>query len=128
MGRHADCEIVVEDPNNSISRRQLCISQTPTGGLRLKVIGKAATWVGEERIEQGHEWPLVPGDVLSLGARHPEPGSEAFRLAEAVPASQDPATQTSAVAEPTSESFETVAVWQRDDEALAPRDLGRVQK
>ena len=81
LGRSAACDLRVDDTRVSSEHASLGW----TGAVwEVRDLGsKNGTFVGERRLAAGERIPLVPGDMLALGA--PRPPAPAFVLADAAP-------------------------------------------
>ncbi|WP_437752164.1 FHA domain-containing protein [Sorangium sp. So ce1389] len=79
IGRSAACDLRVEDPRVSSEHASLGW----TGAIwEVRDLGsKNGTFVGERRLAAGERIPLLPGDLLTLGA--PRPPATAFVRADA---------------------------------------------
>ena len=94
LGRSAACDLRVEDPRVSSEHASLGW----TGAVwEVRDLGsKNGTFVGERRLAAGERIPLLPGDMLALGA--PRPPAPAFVLADGEhPAASARHTQTGVV-------------------------------
>ncbi|MEO5730054.1 MAG: FHA domain-containing protein, partial [Byssovorax sp.] len=81
LGRSASCDLRVDDPRVSSEHASLGW----TGAIwEVRDLGsKNGTFVGERRLAAGERIPLLPGDMLALGA--PRPPAPAFVLADGAP-------------------------------------------
>ena len=78
LGRSAACDLRVEDP--SVSSEHASLGWTGAGWEVRDLGSKNGTFVGERRVAAGERIPLLPGDLLTLGA--PRPPATAFVLAD----------------------------------------------
>jgi FHA domain len=81
LGRSASCDLRVDDAR--VSSEHASLGWTGAGWAVRDLGSKNGTFVGERRIAVGERIPLLPGDVLTLGA--PRPPAPAFVLADGGP-------------------------------------------
>ncbi|WP_437683958.1 FHA domain-containing protein [Sorangium sp. So ce131] len=94
IGRSAACDLRVEDPR--VSSEHAGLGWTGAGWEVRDLGSKNGTFVGERRLAVGERTPLLPGDLLTLGA--PRPPATAFVLADAeAPAASARQAQTGVV-------------------------------
>lgn len=81
LGRSAACDLRVEDAR--VSSEHASLGWTGSAWEVRDLGSKNGTFVGERRLAPGERTPLLPGDLLTLGA--PRPPAIAFVLADAEP-------------------------------------------
>lgn len=78
IGRSAACDLRVDDPR--VSGEHASLGWTGTVWEVRDLGSKNGTFVGERRLAAGERVPLLPGDMLTLGA--PRPPAPAFVLTD----------------------------------------------
>lgn len=81
LGRSAACDLRVDDPR--VSSEHASLGWTGAAWEVRDLGSKNGTFVGERRLAAGERIPLLPGEMLALGA--PRPPAPAFVLADAAP-------------------------------------------
>ncbi|MFT3769746.1 MAG: FHA domain-containing protein [Minicystis sp.] len=81
LGRSAACDLRVEDAR--VSSEHASLGWTGATWEVRDLGSKNGTFVGERRLAAGERIPLLPGDMIALGA--PRPPAPAFVLADAAP-------------------------------------------
>ncbi len=81
IGRSAACDLRLDDPR--VSSEHAILGWTGAVWEVRDLGSKNGTFVGERRLAAGERIPLLPGDMIALGA--PRPPAPAFVLVDGAP-------------------------------------------
>lgn len=67
VGRALDCDIVIPDESDNVSRQHLVISFNLFGGMKLSDTSSNGTYINGRRMLKGTSIPVTPADEVKLG-------------------------------------------------------------